>query len=258
MAAFTLSGGVTVLPSVFGNLIFGSSTTPDPPGPGEDACSNCPDYIRAPVEKVMENALEQVQIIKKRTAFINEALKDVTAAVTSTVQAVVDDIPLPPVFDLSELLNTFKCPLTPVALTLDPSLLVKFDPTTLWKRVQEGFRGYLSEIVANYEADLQGLAGADVVALAKNYFEDMKRTEFEEIAFAYAVAISAYVLGVCPITHANGIYAEFDAAVADFDLTGFVPILTLDPPVRDLILVLGEGETKIEAWRIAATQSAAF
>lgn len=259
MAAFTISGAVQVGPVVpTGNLIFASSTTPDTPGPGEDACTNCPEYISAPVERVIENALNQVRTIKKRTDLINAALKDAAAATTAAVATVVAAIPVPPVFDLPEILETFKCPLTPVAIGLDPSLLVQFDPRTLWKRIQDGFRGYLSDIVADYESGLQALDGSEFVALAKNYFEDLKRTEFDAVAFAYAVGISAYVLGVCPITHADGVYAEFDDEITDFDLLGFVPIDSLIPDVLPLITALGEGETKIEAWRIAATAPPLF
>ena len=86
----------------------------------------------------------------------------------------------------------------------------------------------------------------------------MKRLELDETNFAKAVAISVYVLGVCPITHADGVYAEFDAEITDFDLTGFVPILSLPADVRDFMLILNEGEFKLEAWRIAATQPPAF
>lgn len=258
MPSGTVTGTVNPLAAVFGNLIFGANTTPPPPGPGEDACTNCPDYISAAVEAPVRFALGQVRTIKKRTKFVNDALRGKVAAVQSAVQALVDDIPVPPVFDLSEILATFTCPLTPVAIALDPSLLVQFDPRTLWKRIQDQFRAFLSQLVSDYENGLSTVEGFDIVKIAKAYFEDLKRTEFDTTAFVKAVAISAYVLGICPITHAAGVYAEFDAEVADFDLFGFIPIESLDDDVRDFMLVLMEGETKLEAWRIAATQPPVF
>lgn len=258
MPSGTVTGSVNALAALFGNLTFGASTTPPTPGPGEDACTNCPDYISAPVEAFVSRSLEQVRTIKKRTRLVNEALRGKVAAVQAAVQAIVDDIPVPPVFDLSEILDTFTCPLTPVAIALDPSLLVQFDPRTLWKRIQDQFRAYLSRIMSDYENALAAVEGFDLVKIGKNYFEDLKRTEFDAAAFAKAVAISAYVLGICPITHAAGVYAEFDEEITDFDLNGFIPIDSLDDDVRDFMLVLMAGETKLEAWRIAATQPPVF
>lgn len=258
MPSGTITGSVNALAAVFGNLTFGASTTPPTPGPGEDACTNCPDYISAPVEAAVAFALQQVRTIKKRTRLVNEALRGKMAAVQAAVQALVDDIPIPPFFDLSEILATFTCPLTPVAIALDPSLLVQIDPRTIWKRIQDQFRSLLSQLTADYENGLSVVEGFDLVKIGKNYFEDLKRTEFDATAFAKAVGISAYVLAICPITHAAGVYAEFDAEITDFDLSGFIPINSLNDDVRDFMLVLMEGETKLEAWRIAATQPPVF
>lgn len=260
MPSGTVTGTVNPLAALFGNLTFGANTTPPTPGPGEDACTNCPDYISAAVEAPVRFALGQIRTIKKRTRFMNDALVGkITGPYIAAVQTVVDAIPVPPVFDLAELLNTFTCPLTPVAIALDPSLLVQLDPRTLWKRVQDTFLAYNATLVALYEGGLEALPeGPDLVKIAKAYFEDLKRTEFDEETFAKAVAISAYVLAICPITHAAGVYAEFDAEITDFDLSGFIPIDSLNAVVRDFMLVLMEGETKLEAWRIAATQAPIF
>lgn len=259
MPSGTVTGTVNPLAALFGNLTFGASTTPPTPGPGEDACTNCPDYISAPVEAAVAFALGQVRTIKKRTAYINAALVNkITGPLQAAVQAVVDAIPVPPFFDLSEILATFTCPLTPVAIALDPSLIVQLDPRTIWKRIQDQFRSLLSQLTADYENGLSTVEGFDLVKIGKNYFEDLKRTEFDSNAFIKAVGISAYVLAICPITHAAGVYAEFDVEITDFDLSGFIPIDSLDAAVRDFMLVLMEGETKLEAWRIAATQPSLF
>lgn len=259
MPSGTVTGTVSPIATVFGNLTVAASTTPPTPGAGEDICTNCPDYIKAAVEAPVRLALQQIRTIKKRTAFMNAALVGkITSSLTGAVQAVVDAIPVPPVFDLAEIINTFTCPLTPVAIELDPSLLVQFDPRTLWKRLQDIFRAYNAQLGKDYEGGLASLQGADLVKIGKSYFEDLKRTEFDEKAFGRAVAISAYVLGICPVTHAAGPYAEFDAEITDFDLSGFIPIDTLEAAVRDFMLVLMEGELKLEAWRIAATQAPLF
>ena len=260
MANFTIPQNVIqpakVVPT--GNLIFGASTTPPTPGPGEDACTDCPDYISNAVEAPISFSLQQVRTIKKRSTLIQAALRGIVGPIQAAVQSAMDAIPIPPVFDLSEIINTFTCPLTPVAINLDPSLITQFDPRTLWKQIQDQFTAHLSKITFDYEGTLATLEGADVVRIAKAYYEDMKRTEFDSGAFQYAVAVSVYVLGVCPITHAAGVYAEFDEEVTDFDLTGFVPILSLEAEVRDFMRVLNEGELKLEAWRIAATAPPIF
>ena len=259
MANYTIpQNNLQLLTALTGNLIFASSTTPPIPGPGEDACTACPDYIKAMVEAPVALSLRQIRAIKKRTLQVQAALRGIVGPIQAAVQAAVDAIPVPPVFDLSAILNTFTCPLTPVALNFDLTLVTQFDPRTVWKMMQDTFLPHLAQIIFDYESTLATLEGADVVKIAKTYYEDMKRTEFDDGAFEYAVAVSAYVLGVCPVTHAEGVYAEFDAEVQDFDLTGFVPILSLEDEVRDFMLVLNAGELKLEAWRIAATQPSLF
>ena len=222
-----------------------------------DACEDCPPFIRTAVEAPVVEATRNIRAIKQMSNFLNEALKTLVEDLQSKIATVVAAIPLPPIVDLGFVVDLLTCPLTPVAVALDPVILAALDPEALWKQAQGAFQAYLSQIVSDYENALADLQEFNVVKLAKQYYEDLKRIALDVEVLAFAVAITEYVKVTCPDEFANGPYQEFEDEVDGFTLAGlFVPVDELDPEVVDTMLELGAAEAIFEAWRVLATSKA--
>ena len=217
-----------------------------------DACADCPDYIRSAVREPVAVVLGQVRSVKAIANLFNNALAGISDIPLQAVCDIVDAIPVPPVLDLTEILDVLLCPLTPVAVAVDPTLLATLDPTEQFRLIQDTFRRFLIRLVADYENALLSLI-SNTVNIAKRLFEDLKRINLDAILLVKAIAITEFVETTCPEEFVDGPYDELDEELENFDLTGFVPTTDLDPDVEALVLKLGEGETKLEAWRFAAT-----
>jgi hypothetical protein len=224
-----------------------------------DACTDCPEYIRSAVRRPVQDALDQVRSVKNITQFLNAAIAGKVGNAAASVAAVIATIPLPPVLDVSEIVSTITCPLTPVALALDPTLLAALDPRVVVQPLQNTFAQFVRDLMRSYDDALEALAEASVVSIIRRVFDDIKNINFDAANLAKAIAITAYVETTCPEEYADGPYQDLDAELTDFTLDkGFVPVDQLEDDVRDVMLELGEGELKIAAWREAATFSAVF
>ncbi|RKX63112.1 MAG: hypothetical protein DRP42_08005 [Tenericutes bacterium] len=222
------------------------------------ACTPCPDYIKFAVRRPVSDALAQVNAIKKLTTALNAAMTGLMGDVKDAVAAVVDAIPAPPAFDLSEMLDLITCPLTPVAIGLNPALLASIDPRELFRLVQQQFNAYISEIRKNYEDALQALQEWNVVRILKQYLEDLKRVEFDEADFLVAGAIVIYVKAVCPDDeYLDGPYQAFEEAVTGWSLDGLIPT-GLDSDVNDVMLELNRAEATFALWKALAVMPVPF
>lgn len=222
-----------------------------------DACTGCPDYILSAVRAPVQLALDQLLAIKKLTNVLNNLLESLAEGVAPSVSAVVDAIPTAPVFDLSEILDTLTCPLTPVALFLNASDLAKLDARELYTSVQDILTAHIERITTNYDTALAALEDFSVVAIAKRSFADLKRIQLDEVNYARAIAITAFVKTTCPEEFEAGPYARFETESTGFSLDDLIPT-DLGPNGKALMDELQRAENKLLAWRALSTAPAGF
>jgi hypothetical protein len=82
-------------------------------------CSSCPDYVIQSVSAKSREVLVKIQRLKYLTSIFNRLIKDIANQILGDLQALVDLIPDPPVFNLTEYINLITCPLTPLAAIKD-------------------------------------------------------------------------------------------------------------------------------------------
>jgi hypothetical protein len=91
-------------------------------------CSSCPDYVIQAVSAKSWEVLDKIQRLKYLTSIFNRLIKDIANQILGDLQALVDLIPDPPVFNVTEYVNLITCPLTPLAILKDIDIRDKNSP----------------------------------------------------------------------------------------------------------------------------------
>lgn len=220
-------------------------------------CDDCPDFIKSAVRAPVQLALDQLLAIKKLTNALDVVLNDISSGVAATLTAVVDAIPDPADFGLTAILDTLTCPITPIALFLNPTDLALLDPRELYKRLQGTIEAHIEKIIADYDAARTALADFNVIEIAKRSFDDLKRIELDAVNYARALAITVAVKGLCLEEFAEGPYDEFEAESTGFTLSDLVPD-SLGTNAKALLDELQRAENKFLAWRLLSTAPVVF
>ena len=215
----------------------------------------CPDYIVAMLEGPVNRALGQVRAIKRVTDNFNARVQELTGelvdAIVADLDVLVQAIPTPIPLGLGDILDLITCPLLPLALGLDPSLLAQLDPQSLIDKIKAQLREYINKITNDYENGLRALADWPNIQAPKLFLEDLKRAELDTLVFAEAVIISVYVAAVTPDIYAGSVFEAFVDETTDFSITGILPS-GINVDVQSLMSKLQVAETKIQGWRILA------
>jgi hypothetical protein len=222
-----------------------------------DPCTDCPEYVKATVRAPVQLALDQLKSIIKLSDAVNEVLDSIASGIAAQVGLVVDAIPDPPLLDLSEITDLLTCPLTPIALFLNPTDLAALDPRELFTRTQAILVDYIEQIISDYETALAALTDASVVAIAKRYFDDLKRIQLDAVNYGRAIGITAFVETTCPEEFDLGPYAEFDALSSTITLDDLIPD-SLGVNAKALMDELQRAENKFLAWRALSTANITF
>lgn len=222
-----------------------------------DACSLCPNYITAAVQKPVEEALGQVRSVKRRAQSVNAALKGIVGSAVADIAGVVSLIPIPPILDIPEIISIIACPLTPLALALDATLIANLDPRELYGLVQKQIVQFTKDVIKNYEEGLKLLGSFKVVGIAKRFLEDLLRINLDAVLLAEATAIAVFVQATCPEEFEDGPYQAFLDEITDFSLDGVVPS-TLDSDVSGVLTQLQVGDTQISAWKTLGSAPVPF
>ena len=207
-----------------------------------------PELHPSAVQQPVEDALGQVRAVKRRAQAVNTALKGIVGSAAADVAGIAALIPLPPILDLAEIVSVLACPLTPLALALDASILASLDPREVYGLVQKQIVLFTRGVIADYEAGLKGLGSFKVVGILKRFIEDLLRINLDAVLLAEATAIATFVQGTCPEEFAAGPYQEFLDEITGFSLDGVVPS-TLDSDVSAVVVQLQVGDGKIAAWK---------
>jgi len=216
-------------------------------------CQNCPDYIKAAVSQPVDVALAQVLSVKKLVTSFNNFIRnfpqDALDAILSELSQIT--IPAAPVIDPGEILNILTCPITPIAIGLDPSILAAMDPTRVLVMIQQVMGRYLNELVRTYDQALRALEAWKTVKVLQQFFTDLKRVNLNALVIAEATALCAAVKALCLDFYTEGPFQQFDQEISTFSVTGFLPS-GIDSKATSVMAKLQENELKIQAWRALA------
>jgi hypothetical protein len=202
-----------------------------------------------------QTLLDQINDLKALTVGFASILKQLAATITDDLSLLPGLIPAPPGLSLSDIVGLATCPLTPLALALDPSIA---DPRLIVLAVRRFLKAEVAQVIASYEIALSSLASYDVVKLVRKYVQECMRVVGDPADFAAnfgtAAAVSATVLALCPETYNNPAY-PFQALVQalsgfTYDPTTFLPS-GIEPSALPNVTQVALAEVKLTAWRQA-------
>lgn len=217
------------------------------------ACDGCPDYIKAKVERPVSQALQQVKSVKKVingfTSMTRDFTEDLVESMTVALDALVDAIPPPPTINVADIVGLITCPLLPLALAIDPSVLAQLDPQKVVEMIKRSMKEYVDKLMNEYEDSKRALPTFPNLRVFDRFFKELKRLRVDTILIAQTTAACLYVRGVCRDYYESGPFAEFMEEVSTFSVTGLIPS-GLPDVVTPIMNKLNEGEAKLASWRL--------
>lgn len=160
------------------------------------SCTTCPDQIIEAVASNVREAMARVQRIKRLTNIFQRILTDIANVYLDIIVRRLDElyalIPEPPVADLAFYQALITCPLTPLALALEPSLLTQVDPREILKRYKAKAREFLARIENYYDMALADLQAVDPRPLATIIEQDYEAIFPSDVAINSGLTASAW------------------------------------------------------------------
>jgi hypothetical protein len=217
------------------------------------ACDGCPDYIKAKIERPVSRALRQVkavkQVINGFTSVVRDFTDELVDSMTVDLDALVIEIPPPPTLDFTDIIGLITCPLLPLALALDPSVLAQLDPQKVIDMIKREMKEYVDKLMAEFEEAKRALPTFPNLRVFDRFFKELKRLRVDTVLIAETTATCLYVQGVCRDYYESGPFAEFMEEVSDFSVTGLIPSGIPDV-VTPIMNKLNEAEAKLASWRL--------
>ncbi len=222
------------------------------------ACSDCPDLVIATVAAQVQRTLDKVRRIKAVTTSFNRLLAQIGDKVLDDLNGLVDLIPDPPVLDLSDIVAYYLCPLTPVALEIDLTLLQNMDPRLVEVRVRAILKNESARVIKLYNEALRTYRSYDLIVTMQRYVTEVYRAmeDAGEFILEYPVNLGRAVLvqQLCPDIY-NDSQWPFRALVTeitDWSFDGVIPT-GLDDRAAAAVRLVARAEQKLLAWKTVGT-----
>lgn len=222
------------------------------------SCDTCPELVVGTIAREVQRTLDKVRRIKALTTMFNRLFGEVADKIQDDLEALVALIPAPPVLDISDIVAYYTCPLTPIALEIDLTIIQKMDPREVGVRIRRIMREEANAVIRLYEEAVRLLKSYDLVRLLRAYLREMYRVMEDASAFILEYPINAgraaLVKVLCP-----GIYADqsrpFKPLIDELTNWSFDGILPsgVDERGQAIMRTLARGEAKLLAWRTVGT-----
>ena len=222
------------------------------------SCDTCPDAVVATIAAQVQRTLDKVRRIKWVTESFNRLLAQIGDKIIDDIDELVDLIPDPPVLDISDLVAYFTCPLTPVALEIDLTLIENMDPRIIGIRIQRILKYEVAQVIRLYNEALARLRSYDLVKLIQRYIAEIYRAMGDAAEFIAEYPINAAraltVQVLCPKIYADTAL-PFKALIDELSNWSFDGIIPsgIDARAQAAVRSVARGEAKLLQWKTAAT-----
>lgn len=229
------------------------------------ACSDCPQFIIAPIASSVQQTLNRVREIKwitnSYTGVLQQVLSNINAVVDTELRTLVNLIPTPPDLSIDAIIAMLLCPLTPLAVSIDPAIVSFMDYQQMLVRVRRILKADSKLVVQGYEAAINNLGSAALIKIMRSYLKELYRAVDDASDFIAAypinVGMSLIVKEVCPDIYADAAW-PFQALVeevSDWSFDGILPTgLPLDAQVA--MTLVAQAEAKLLTWTTLAASIA--
>jgi hypothetical protein len=221
-------------------------------------CDTCPELVVGTIAREVQRTLDKVRRIKALTTMFNRLFSEVAGKIQVDLEALVALIPEPPVLDISDIVAYYTCPLTPVALEIDLTILQKMDPREVGVRLRRILREESNAVVRLYEEAVLRSADYNLLRLLRSYLREMYRVMEDASEFILEYPINAgraaLVKVLCPAIYADS-SRPFKALIDELTTWSFDGILPsgVDERGRAVMRILARAEAKLLAWRTVGT-----
>lgn len=222
------------------------------------SCADCPELVVGTIAREVQKTLDKVRRVKELTRTFNRLLTEIQGKIEDDLQALIDRIPTPPVLDISDIIDYYQCPLTPIAVQIDLTILRNMDPRLVGQRLAVIIRSETEAVIRLYEEAVRRLRSYDLVRLVRKYIQEVYRVMEDATRFVleYPVNLGRALLvkELCP-----DIYADpgrpFKALVDEVTTWSFDGLMPsdIDSRARSVVRVLAQGESKLLAWKTLGT-----
>lgn len=222
------------------------------------ACTDCPDLVVSTIAAQVQGTLDKIRRIKWVTTSFNRLLAQIGDKVVDDLTTLIDLIPDPPVLDISDIVDYFLCPLTPLALEIDPSIFANMDPRQIAVRIRRIVKNVTADVIRLYNEALRLLRSYDLVRIMQRYVAEIYRAmgdAFEFIAeYPINVGRSLTVQVLCPDIYNNPRW-PFKALVAEISNWSFDGIIPtgIDPRAAGNVRLVAQAEAKLLQWKALGT-----
>lgn len=222
------------------------------------ACTDCPDLIVSTIAAEVQGTLDKVRRIKYVTESFNRLLAQIGDKVLDDLNTLVDLIPDPPTLDISDIIDYFLCPLTPIALEIDPSLLANMDPRLVAVRLRRIVKNMTAEVIRLYNEALRLLKSYDIVKIMQRYVAEIYRAMGDAFEFIAEYPINAgralTVKVLCPDIYESNRW-PFKALVTELSNWSFDGIVPsgLDERAASSVRLVAAAEAKLLQWKTLCT-----
>ncbi len=222
------------------------------------SCDTCPELVVGTIAREVQRTLDKVRRIKALTTMFNRLFGEIADKIQDDLEALVALIPTPPILDISDIVAYYTCPLTPVALEIDLTILQKMDPREVGVRIRRIMREEANAVIRLYEEAVRLLKSYDLVRMVRTYLRELYRVMEDASAFILEYPINAgraaLVKVLCPDIYASS-SRPFKALIDELTTWSFDGILPsgIDERGRAIVRTLARGEAKLLAWRSVGT-----
>ena len=222
-----------------------------------DLCMFCPDYVIDTIAARVARDVNRIERIIYLTSQFARPLEDLADQVSDDLDGLLSVVPPLPQIDFSDvagLIEIFLCPLTPLAMLEDPTLLNDRDPNLAHIKISRMVRFQVDRVVAQYEARIQSLRSIDIVAMYRRYIKELYRILDNPIEFVKSFARSVgYILVVrtiCPDVYDDRSYPfrRLEDLRGAWSFDGFLPS-GLPTKAARVAMKLAKPEALLMQWR---------
>jgi hypothetical protein len=220
----------------------------------ETGCSYCPEPVLSTLREYITDTYKALRDVKKLATILKVAATSITAEALAALKIIVDAIPLPLVLNPIDILKYLTCPLTPLAIFIDPTLINQIDPRTLIARIRAQLAAYVAEIEDNFEEALRKLSVWTTIKTIREFVKACFRGVLgSPLKILDALLICGLVQATCPKVYEGSIFKDYMDIFTTFDTSSVFPLPSdFSGPLREACALLGEAYVKIAAWTIVA------
>ncbi len=207
-----------------------------PPLKSTDGCGSCPPAVVAILEKKLKPVYTALQSAQQIVDSLNGLSEFVTSFVLDDIEKALLTLPNIGALPITDMLNYFTCPLTPMALmwsyldsqadSKDPdfaNLIKAMDPRTALEEIKKMLLAWVEKVKQQYLNALELCPSKKIIRLIKALIDAWGRLEINPKKIAKALITVAYAKAVCGSSYSGSVFHKIEQLLASGTILAGIP-----------------------------------